>query len=121
MRRIIFLFIGLINSYSGLCQSPDFNVPSNLCLSGVLTIENTSLNSTKYVWDFCNSDLGTSPAYKSTRVVTGSELPIDIQVEYSEGEWLGFSVDFLRNKLYRLSYGSSLDLIPSINEAILTL
>ena len=102
--KVILIIIStLLVNYSAYSQpSASFTVSTPVCIDENIEIINTTVNGDQYRWDFCMQDLDSLPVFGDTITISGSSLPIDIQLIYESGNWYGFLSDFLLNKLYRL-------------------
>jgi PKD repeat protein len=99
----------LLNVEQPITSYPIFAVDSSVCQGEQLIFDNQSVNAERYVWDFCMNDLDSLPTLYSTNSINGSSFTSDIEVVYDSENWYGFVTDLLSNKIYRLSYGSSLE------------
>src|SRR5690349_3631402 len=113
--KSLFLLI-LLPCHLLMAQSPtsSFSIPASGCLSENILINNTSTNSTSFIWDFCNTDLQGTPSVFSTASLpnSGAFFYHSVKVIYDQGQWIGFCTDMNGHKLYRLDFGLSLNNTP---------
>ena len=116
--KVILIIISTLHvNYSAYSQpSASFTISTPVCIDENIEIINTTVNGDQYRWDFCMQDLDSLPVFGDTITISGSSLPIDIQLIYESGNWYGFLSDFLLNKLYRLDYSSDLESSPTQND-----
>lgn len=116
MRNIFILFLFLI-SIVAIAQNPiaSFNAPASSCRNENITLVNTSTNANTYEWDFCDTDLLTTPTVADRGVITGSSASLDIRLAKDGDNWFGFVADAGGNKLVRFSFGNSLNNNPTFS------
>ena len=88
----------------------DFTAASIACKGENIVITNNSVNSTSFVWDFCNDALLKTPIVNQVTTAPGS-IPVGLVLEYSNGNWYGF-VSNREGTLIRLDFGNNLKSIP---------
>ncbi len=101
----------------GQCPVADFMIDADACEQENILIENTSINGTKYDWDFCVGDLANDPGIATTvltDLVLNRCMTIDIVVD--GGNFYGFTVDRIDRKLLRLDFGNDISNTPVIQD-----
>ena len=89
--------------------SPDFNLPNQVCLHESVVINNMSINTDEYQWDFCMNDLDSVPSIKSSFVDSLAAFTVDYTVVRDSNRWYGFLTDFINNTITRIDYESDLE------------
>ncbi|MEO1255969.1 MAG: PKD domain-containing protein, partial [Bacteroidota bacterium] len=97
------------------CPVSSFSLVDELCIAEELGIENESLASSSYRWDFCSGDLENSPTV--TRVVSNSVLNRvrSFKLIETNGVWYGFGINSATNRLIRFDFGTDLNSVPDIS------
>ncbi|HTH54660.1 MAG TPA: PKD domain-containing protein [Cyclobacteriaceae bacterium] len=89
--------------------SSSFTAPTTGCLNETISLNNTSTLATRYVWDFCHTDLQ-NPNPFATNVTTlptaGSFYYNAIKLINDNGVNIAFITDTNGVRLYRLNFGS---------------
>jgi len=89
----------------------DFNLPVEVCLEEQFQMENTSINSERYEWDFCPNDIEVAPSIELGIQSTAASFNSFKLIE-SDGKYYGFGVS--GSNMYRLDYGNSSENIPTV-------
>ncbi len=92
----------------------DFSIPLAACLQENILLVNQSTNATRYEWDVCQGDLALSPTGSLRGNLTGSSIPLGIDVVFDGTTWFGFATSRNTNSIYRFTFGSSLESITSV-------
>jgi PKD repeat protein len=110
-----FFFFLILSNTPLVAQIPlaGFNAPASACQNENITLVNTSTNANFYEWDFCDTDLLTTPSVADRGAITGSSASLDIRLAKDGNNWFGFVADAGGNKLVRLSFGNSLSNNPT--------
>ncbi|MEP4594747.1 MAG: PKD domain-containing protein, partial [Cyclobacteriaceae bacterium] len=77
-------------------------------------LENTSV-ADSYGWDFCHTDLASSPSVNVIETINATNSPEVIKLVHDSSNWYGFVASRLSDEVFRLDYGSSLDSVPSVS------
>ena len=115
-RSILLTVAGSCFVWSAFGQSAAFTNKNTVCIKEPIKFTNTSTGSSSYQWNFCHGDLDSLSVNNAVKTVLSGDFPIDAQIVYDLGNWYGFTVDFLNNKMLRLNYGASLTNTPTITE-----
>ena len=95
--------------------SPDFNLPSSVCLEEQFQLENTSINVDRYEWGFCNGDLKSNDL-QVTEITSGNlSTPVGTSIVKFDNMWYGFITNIANNTITRLDFGDSLHNSPSVS------
>ena len=88
--------------------------PPEVCANEEFEILNNSVNSARYVWDFCMDDFLTTPLAEDLLTVTEANLPTSFKVVYDSSRWYGFLSSRDNSKLFRLDFGENLQNTPNV-------
>lgn len=85
--------------------------PYTICRNEPLTLTNTSIGATEYLWDFCVEDFRETPAIQTVANIT---LASDARYKLvnADGVWVGFITNRGTNTLYRVDYGADPTAVP---------
>ena len=100
----------------GQCPQIDFSIPTTICLNERLEINNNSLNTENYVWDFNSNDFDNTASGELFFSVPMASVPTSIKFINDNGLWYGFLSSRDNNKVFRLEFGNSLDSQPVVSE-----
>ena len=104
----------LLGSIDGVSQTVSFSVPSDPCIDQSIYPVNNSVGIDSYTWDFCSSDLTSSPEATTVGSIVSSVTLISMtMVSTTDGLWYGFGVSRDNNNVYQFSYGGSLLFEPT--------
>jgi PKD repeat protein len=86
----------------------DFNLPSEVCMDEQFELQNASVNSNRYKWDFCTGDFYEEPNQQLVDVSGISTLNLGgVKFPYDEGMYYSFWLDrSTQGKLYRVRSSS---------------
>jgi gliding motility-associated-like protein len=85
-----------------------FTAPDTVCVDEPVNIVNTSVSATSYTWNFCLSDLNTTPT--ATNLGNpGSFLsqPVFVDMAQENGNYYGFVVNHVPGGITRLDFGNN--------------
>src|SRR5258705_3370142 len=109
MRRLIIFFSLLHKLGTAQTITADFSVSTPVCLDQSISISNTSsTNATNFVWDFCLTDIATTPTIGLLGMANSISNLGAIEVVNDNQLWYGFIPGRGDNHLYRLDFGGSL-------------
>ncbi|WP_420316446.1 PKD domain-containing protein [Ekhidna sp.] len=90
-----------------------FDIEEAGCLNQTISINNSTVNATSYVWDFCLEDFTETPNLNSTDLVGVGTL-YGYKLLEENGNWFGFLTERDAGVIYRLDFGDSPKNAPSI-------
>jgi len=92
-----------------LTVTPAFTIPDTVCLGTPVTITNTSVNASSYLWSFCAPDLNAAPTGSNLPNPNGQlTTPCFLDYVNVNGNYYGFITNNNPASLVRLDYGNSL-------------
>lgn len=116
VERIAILFFFCAGFLKGFPQTPtaQFSLPTNGCLGEHITVLNQSSNAARYEWDVCQGDLALSPTGLTLGSLSGSNIPLGIDIVFDGAIWYGFVTSRDSNSIYRFTFGPSFNSITSV-------
>jgi PKD repeat protein len=116
IKSIAPLFLLCTSFFCAFSQTPQaqFSLPTNGCIGEHLAVLNQSVNATRYEWDICQGDLALSPTGSILGTLTGSNIPLGIDIVFDGSIWYGFATSRNSNSIYRFTFGSSFSSITSV-------
>ncbi|WP_422361698.1 PKD domain-containing protein [Reichenbachiella sp.] len=111
------LFISLIIAApSSHAQVPisNFLHVGSVCQQQNIELTNNSTNGTSFDWDFCEGDLLESPSASNVLTLSAANSPRYLDVVLENSVWYGFVTSRNNHSLLRLTFGTSLDNTPSV-------
>ncbi len=110
MKYFIILFLVLSIQVSAQI-SPDFNLPTGVCLEEQFQIENTSVNADSYEWDFCFEEFSTlTPSFESFSN-SGLALPFEARIIEADTSSFLFVPNRNNNSIKRYHVSSDFEAI----------
>lgn len=118
MNKVLFTVGLLLLSNIALAQCPivDYTLPTIVCNTQNLIIQNTTTGADYYQWDFCSGDLALTP---NATIAASSNLLFrtrSLRIVKSSNAWYGFTIDQANSpyRLIRFDFGNSLANTPLI-------
>ncbi|MEP3388408.1 MAG: PKD domain-containing protein [Reichenbachiella sp.] len=111
------LFISLIIAApKSNAQDPtsSFLHVSPVCQQQNIELTNNSTNGTNFDWDFCEGDLLEPPSASNVLTLSATNSPRYLDVVLENSVWYGFVTSRNNHSLLRLTFGTSLDNTPSV-------
>ncbi len=82
-------------------------VPGSVCLEETFLTNNTSVNGSDFLWDFCGGGLSTIPAGNSV-VDISAAAPVGLTIVHDSSFWYGFVTARTSNQILRVDIGAKL-------------
>ena len=100
-----------------IAQQANFTAPDSVCVNSPVTIKNLSLGASTFSWNFCVSNIDTTPSFASLGDPGGffSE-PVWMSVVQDAGNYYAFVMNHATGDLVCLSFGASLLNTPSAQD-----
>lgn len=111
--RQIFLISALLFTFAfdiNAQPSSSFASPATGCLNEIISLSNTSSSATRYIWDFCDTDLQSATPFASsvtTLPTAGTFFYNSIKLINDNGFNIALVTDMNGAKLYRVNFGSN--------------
>ena len=106
------LFLYSVTSW-GQTVTADFSIGSTACINQNLKPTNLSTNATRYEWDFCQGDLGSTPDAVDVTTLGGS-VTTGVDLVFDGTNWYGFVTSQGTNSVLRLNFGADIFSTPTI-------
>lgn len=118
MDRLALLLFWILSAIPALSQAPlaDFSASSIACKNENMAFVNLSSNADRFEWDVCQGDLSLTPTGSTIGTVTGSNIPLGIEVVFDGTTWVGFVTSRNSNSLIRYTFDASFNSISSITD-----
>lgn len=96
------------------CPATSFTIPTTACVNGNVQIANSSTIGNTYAWDFCSGDLTSAPSASSIFTDSFLARARSFKMVQASGNWYGFAIDQVNNKLLRFNFGANPSNAPSM-------
>ena len=113
--RILVSYLYGIGTFA-IAQTPksSFNINNTVtCINENLLIENSSINSIDFNWDFCEGDLNEIPSGTDMGSISFSLAPESIELVKDGINWFGFITSTGNDQLILANFGNNLNNIPT--------
>lgn len=108
-RALCILVFAYLLSTPASAQQVSFTAPDSVCVNSPVSVSNVFPGATTYNWNFCVSNIDTTPTAIDLGNVGGMlSSPVWMSVVQDGGNYYAFVIDHLSGNLICLSFGSSL-------------